>query len=45
MPFGLKNAGATYCRFVQRLVDILGSRGIVAYLGDVLVHTEDLESH
>ena len=46
MPFGLKNAGASYCRFVQRLIlDILGVPGIVAYLEDVLVHTADLNSH
>ena len=45
MPFGLKNAGASYCRFVQRLVDILGVPGIVAYHSDVLMHTADLDSH
>ena len=45
MPFGLKNASATYCRFVQRLVDILGVPGIVAYLDDVLVQSEDLDTH
>ena len=45
MPFGLKNASATYCRFVQRLVDILGVPGILAYLDDVLVHSEDLDTH
>ena len=45
MPFGLKNAGASYCRFVQRFVDILGVPGIVAYLEDVLVHSADLDSH
>ncbi len=45
MPFGLRNAGASYCRFVQRLVDVLGVPGIVAYLDDVLVHSEDLDTH
>ena len=45
MPFGLRNAGASYCRFVQRLVDVLGVPGIVAYLDDVLVHSEDLDNH
>jgi len=45
MPFGLKNAGASYCRFVQRLVDVLGVPGIVAYLDDVLIHSEDLDTH
>ena len=45
MPFGLKNAGASYCRFVQRLVDILGVPGIVAYLDDVLIYSADLDTH
>ena len=45
MPFGLKNAGASYCRFVQRLVDSLGVPGIVAYLDDVLIHSADLDTH
>ena len=43
MPFGLKNARASYCRFVQRLVDILGVPGKVAYLDDVLIHSADLD--
>ena len=33
MPFGLKNAGASYCRFVQRLVDILGGSWYGGILG------------
>ena len=45
MPFGLENTGASYCRFVQRLVDILGVPGIVAYLDNVLIHSADLDSH
>ena len=45
MPFGLINAGASYCRFVQKLVDILGVPGIVAYLDDMLIHSSDLDTH
>ena len=45
MPFGLENTGTSYCRFVQRLVDILGVPGIVAYLDNVLIHSADLDSH
>ena len=45
MPFGLRNAGASYFRFVQRLVDVLGVPGIAAYLDDVLGHSEDLDTH
>ncbi len=28
-----------------RIVDVLGVPGIVAYLDDVLVHSEDLDTH
>jgi len=45
MPFGLKNGGASYCRFVQRLLDILDVPGIVAYLYDVLIHSAYLDTH
>ena len=34
MPFGLKNEGAAYRRLVQRLVDMLGQEGVLAYLDD-----------
>ena len=45
MPFGLKNAGTAYCRFVQRMIDMLGVEGVLAYLDDLLIHTDDLETH
>ena len=45
MPFGLKNAGAAYCRLVQRMIDMLGVEGVLAYLDDLLIHTDDLETH
>ena len=45
MPFGLKNAGAAYCRLVQRILDMLGVEGVLAYLDDLLIHTDDLETH
>ena len=45
MPLGLNIASATRCRFVQRLVDVLGVQGILAYLNDVRVHLEYLDSH
>ena len=45
MPFGLKNAGAAYCRFIQRIIDMLGVEGVLAYLDDLLIHTTDLETH
>ena len=45
MPFGLKNAGAAYCRLVQRMIDMLGVEGVLAYLDDLLIHTDDLDTH
>ena len=45
MPFGLRNAGAKYCRIVQSLVDSLDVEGVLAYLDDLLLHTPDIESH
>ena len=45
MPFGLRNAGAKYCRIVQSLVDSLDVEGVLAYLDDLLLHTPDLETH
>ena len=45
MPFGLKNAGAKYCRIVQSLVDSLEVDGVLAYLDDLLLHTADIDTH
>ena len=45
MPFGLKNAGAKYCRIVQSLVDSLEMDGVLAYLDDLLLHTVDIDTH
>ena len=45
MPFGLRNAGAHYCRLVQHMIDTLGIPGVSAYLDDLLLHTEGLEEH
>ena len=39
MPFGLKNAGAAYCRLVQRMIDMLSVEGVLAYLDDLLIHS------
>ena len=44
MPFGLKNAGAACCRLVQKLADMLGVEGILAY-DNILLHRYDVVSH
>jgi hypothetical protein len=44
MPFGLKNAGATYQRAIQTcLADHWGKR-VEAYVGDVVIKTENSEN-
>ena len=45
MPFGLKNAGAAYCRLVKAVVDEINDPGLSAYLDDVILHTGDPDAH
>ena len=40
-----KKRRAAYCRLVQRMIDMLGVEGVLAYLDDLLIHTDDLETH
>ena len=44
MPFGPRNSGAVYARFIDMLLQKIRSPNIVAYIDDVLVFTKDLES-
>ena len=45
MPFGPKNSGAVYARFVDMLLQRIRSPNIVAYIDDILVFTTNLEQH
>ncbi|XP_069360781.1 uncharacterized protein [Maniola hyperantus] len=45
MPFGLKNSPATFQRLMDRFRAGLSNVTIVAYLDDILVISEDLNSH
>ena len=45
MPFGAKNAGATYSRFIDLLIGKLRSPYLLAYVDDVIIHTPDLYLH
>ena len=45
MPFGSRNAGATYCRFISEIINEVSSEYIQAYLDDVLESTPDLSTH
>ena len=44
LPFGLKNAGKLYYRLVSKLIEMLGVEGLLAYLDDLLLHTQDVSS-
>ena len=45
MPFGARNAGATYSRFVQLCLDKLRSQYTMAYLDDIIMFTPTLDLH
>ena len=45
MPFGARNAGATYSRFVQMCLDKLRSPYTISYLDDIIMFTSTLELH
>ena len=45
LPFGLKNAGAVYCRLVAQIMDNLGLQSVAHYLDDVLIHTAEVHEH
>ncbi len=45
MPFGLKNAGATYQRAMQFVLDDLIHHSVECYVDDMVVKTKDREHH
>ena len=45
MPFGPKNIGSVYARFVDMLLQRIRSQNVVLYIDDVLIFTKDLEHH
>ena len=45
MPFGLKNAGATYQRAMQKIFDDMLHKNIECYVDDVVVKTRKREDH
>ena len=44
MPFGLKNAGATYQRMIQTCLATQIGKTIEAYVDDVVVKTKHVET-
>ncbi|KAL0395319.1 UNVERIFIED_CONTAM: Transposon Tf2-12 polyprotein [Sesamum latifolium] len=45
MPFGLKNAGATYQRAMQRIFDDMLYKNIECYVDDLVVKSKKRENH
>ncbi|KAL0405438.1 UNVERIFIED_CONTAM: Polyprotein P3 [Sesamum latifolium] len=45
MPFGLKNAGATYQRAMQRIFDDMLHKNIECYVDDLVVKSKKREDH
>ena len=45
MPFGLKNAGATYQRLVNLMLQKQIGHNMEVYIDDLLVKTQDLANH
>ena len=45
MPFGLTNAPAAFQRFVNTIFADMLDVCVVVYLNDILIYSEDMESH
>jgi hypothetical protein len=45
MPFGLKNAGATYQRAMQHILDDLIHHSVECYVDDMVVKSKERKDH
>ena len=45
MPFGLKNAGATYQRLMDRVLSPMLGRNVHAYVDDMVVTSQEKKHH
>ena len=45
MPFGLKNAGATYYRLVNQMFEKQIGRNVEVYIDDMLIKSKEVEDH
>jgi hypothetical protein len=45
MPFGLKNAAATFQRVMRTIFKDLLNKGVISYIDDLLIYSDTYESH
>ena len=45
MPFGLRNAPATYCKLMGTVLAGMTYRDCMVYMDDVMVFSKDIDSH
>ncbi len=45
MPFGLATAPSVYSRFIQAILNPLGTAGLQAYLDDILLYHNGVREH
>ena len=45
LPFGLKNAPATFQRTIRQVLGDLYLKGVIPYFDDIIVYSEDIQSH
>ena len=45
MPFGLKNAPATFQRLINNTLREYLNDFVITYLNDILIYSEDLKTH
>ena len=45
MPFGLKNAPATFQRIVQQILHKYSYKGVINYLDDIIIYSENYNVH
>jgi hypothetical protein len=45
MPFGLCNAPGTFQAMINKVLNDLLNEGVIVYIDDILIYSEDEESH